>query len=219
MIPKIIHYIWFGDQSKKPTERFNQWKKILIGWEFREWSEADLDVHSLAFSGVAYDSGLYGISIDPHRPAILEKYGGVWLDTDVDVYKDFSEFLDCSFLIGCRFTYALNVGLVGVEPNHPLMTESVRWYKEHWSKCTVAKENIILSSFTYNYFRNYLPEPTLQNIIRRKYGIITPVISKDFITPDGILRFKEPSILTTKSKTHPEDNYAHHLYESSWRRW
>ena len=61
MIPKIIHYIWFGDQSKKPTERFNQWKKILIGWEFREWSEADLDVHSLAFSGVAYDMAEYGL--------------------------------------------------------------------------------------------------------------------------------------------------------------
>jgi mannosyltransferase OCH1-like enzyme len=216
MIPKIIHYIWFGDQSKKPTGRINQWKEVLVGWEFREWGEREIDLDKYSYVRFAYDAKRYGICIDPFRPYILYTCGGVWLDTDVNVYKDFSDLLNCSLLVGCHYRMGVSLGVLGTEANHPIMKTSIDWYDEHWTKSTIKQGDIDSSTFAATHGLLYAPEPMFLKFIRQKYNVSSPGVTKDINTIDGVIRFQAPSILTTRLKSHPEENCAEHLYEGTW---
>ena len=218
MIPKIIHYIWFGDQNRKPQKRIDSWKMVLPDWEFKEWTEDTLDLNKYSYVRAAYDMKRYGICIDPFRPYLLYTYGGIWFDTDVNVYKDFSEFLDCSLLVGCHYNLGVSLGVLGSEPNHSLMKRNVEWYEERWTKSTIQFDDATATTFAAVHGSQNAPEPIFRSLMRQIYGVTPPRDTQDIKTTDGILRFKAPHILTTRLKSYPEINYAEHLYEGSWRR-
>jgi hypothetical protein len=211
-----VHHIWFGDQSKKPTVRINKWKEILKGWDFKEWGEKELDLDRYSYVRTAYDMKRYGICIDPFRPYILYTCGGVWLDTDVNVYKDFFELLDCSLLVGCHYKIGVSLGVLGTQPQHPVMKKSIEWYDEQWTKSTLKVGEIDSYSFAAAHGSRFAPEPIFLSFLKQMYNISPPGMTKDILTKDGIIRFEGPSVLSTRMKNHPEDNYTEHLYEATW---
>jgi hypothetical protein len=216
MIPKIVHYIWLGDRSRKPVDRINKWHTILPGWEFREWTENSLDLNRYSYVRTAYDMKRYGICIDPFRPYILYTYGGIWLDTDVNVYKNLSDLLDCSLLVGCHFKIGVSLGVLGTQPQHPVMKKSIEWYDEHFTKNTVRKGEIDSYSFANAHGTMFAPEPLFLTFLKQLYNISCPGKTIDISTFDGIIRFEGPNVLATRPKSNPKDNYAEHLYEGSW---
>lgn len=216
MIPKIIHYIWFGDQTKKPIERINNWKQKLSNFQFKEWTEKDLDIDKYPYVRTAYDMKRYGICIDPFRPYILYNYGGIWLDTDVNVYKDFSTLLDCSLLVGCQYFIGVSLGFLGVSQNHPVMKKSMEWYDECWTKSTVKKNDVDSFSFAKAHGTNFPPEPLFLSILRKLYNATANNKTKDVVTVDGVIRIMEANALTIRPKNNPENNFCEHLFEGSW---
>ncbi len=216
MIPRIIHYIWFGNQAKKPAERIARWEAALPDWEFREWTEADLDINKYPYVKIAYDMKRYGICIDPFRPYILYTHGGVWLDTDVEVHKDLSVFLDCDLLVGCHHRIGVSLGVLGTSPGNPVMKKSMEWYDNRWMKSTIKLGDVSPASFAALHGSQNAPEPIFLSLLRQMYNISPPKATKDITTIDGVIRFEAPHILTTKLKSHPETNYTEHLYEGSW---
>lgn len=96
MIPKIVHYCWFGGKEKpKSVIRFiEEWKKILVGYTFIEWNEENFPIDYNHYTKEAYDMKKYAFVSDVARVYALSKYGGIYLDTDIEIKKDFTTLLD-----------------------------------------------------------------------------------------------------------------------------
>lgn len=92
-IPKKIHYCWFGKKEKPDIVRrcIKSWNEKLKGYEIIEWNEDNFDINSNKFVKQAYEAGKFAFVSDYVRVYALYNYGGIYLDTDVEVYKEFSE--------------------------------------------------------------------------------------------------------------------------------
>ena len=215
MIPKIIHYIWFGDPLKKPIERIGRWRRVLSDYQFREWNEIDFNIDKYAFARRAYDIGKYGISIDPFRIEILEKHGGIWFDTDVEVHEDLSPFLNYSFFFGYSNPKEISVGVMGVSPYHPLMIQTREWYEKNWSPCISGGLKSIGELFDRIYINNYVPDRVILITMKKLYGFMMDGQAKTLDTRDGLIRIESPPVFTFRGN-YKMKNYAEHLGEGSW---
>jgi hypothetical protein len=210
MIPKIIHYGWFGDQSKKPIERIESWRQVLPNFEIREWNESNLDLSKHRFSRLSYDLEKYGTAFDEHRADILYECGGVWFDTDVIVHKDITPFLDYSFFIGYEDKTCFNLGTMGAEPHHPILLRVQQWYKENCDSMTL---HLTENEFIANYIHRMNCSRVILGAMRVLYGFIPngkPATFADRIRVEAVPTF---TIRGDYSMT----NYIEHLYEGSWR--
>lgn len=100
MIPKIIHYCWFGDQPKSQfiENCIASWKKYLPDFKIRSWSEDDLDIKAVPFIKQAYQLGKWAFVADYVRFIALYEEGGIYMDTDVEVLRPFnSNWFDYEF--------------------------------------------------------------------------------------------------------------------------
>ncbi len=95
MIPKIIHYCWFG-RGPMPEEALrciDSWHKAMPDWKYVLWNEDNFDVSSYAYAQEAYDARKYAFVSDVVRLYALKECGGIYLDVDFEVYKPFDELL------------------------------------------------------------------------------------------------------------------------------
>lgn len=95
MIPKIIHYCWFGGNPLPELAQkcIASWKKFLPDYEIKEWNESNYDVRKIPYIEQAYNAKKYAFVSDYARFDILYQYGGIYFDTDVEVIKPFDEIL------------------------------------------------------------------------------------------------------------------------------
>lgn len=95
MIPKIIHYCWFGRNPLPPEAEkcIASWRKYLPDYEIKEWNEDNFDVNIIPYTAEAYEAGKYAFVSDYARFWILYKYGGVYFDTDVEVIRPMDDIL------------------------------------------------------------------------------------------------------------------------------
>ena len=113
MIPKIIHYCWFGG---KPLPELAQkciasWKKFLPDYEIKEWNESNYDVRKIPYTAQAYDAKKYAFVSDFARFDILYQYGGVYFDTDVEVIKPMNDILANGAFMGLESAGNIASGL------------------------------------------------------------------------------------------------------------
>ena len=87
MIPKKIHYCWFGRNPlpKSALKCIASWKKYLPDYEIIEWNEDNFDVNSIPYTAQAYAAKKYAFVSDYARFKILYDHGGLYFDTDVEV--------------------------------------------------------------------------------------------------------------------------------------
>lgn len=99
MIPKVIHYCWFGGAPKSPFIKkcMQTWKNNLPDYEWKEWNENTFDVNSVPFVRDAYKAKKWAFVADYVRLYALYTEGGIYMDTDVKVLKSFDEFLQYNF--------------------------------------------------------------------------------------------------------------------------
>lgn len=136
---KIIHYIWFGgnplsDLTKKCIET---WKKYLPDFEIMEWNEKTFDVNQCAFVKEAYEQKKWAFVADYTRFKVLEKYGGIYLDTDMEITADISKFLEKDLFLGVEDSKMINAAVVWAkEPHNPHIQDIVKIYesKEHFNE-------------------------------------------------------------------------------------
>lgn len=102
MIPKIIHYCWFGgnplpDDAKKCIA---SWKKFFPDYEIKEWNESNYELNSCSYVKEAYEAKKWAFVSDYARFDILYKYGGVYFDTDVEVIKPMDDLIEKGSFMG-----------------------------------------------------------------------------------------------------------------------
>ena len=96
MIPKIIHYCWFGRKQKpKIAEKcIASWLKFCPDYEIIEWNEDNFDVNMNGYTRMCLEQRKYAFLSDYVRLWAVEKYGGVYFDTDVEVIKSIDQLLE-----------------------------------------------------------------------------------------------------------------------------
>ena len=104
MIPKVIHYCWFGGQKKSDFIKkcMHTWEEVMPDYQLRCWSDSDVQhlISKIPFIQKAYELGQWAFVADYVRLYALWTEGGIYMDTDVKVVKPFDEYLRYSFFSG-----------------------------------------------------------------------------------------------------------------------
>ena len=153
MIPKIIHYCWFGRNPlpELALRCIESWKKFLPDYEIKEWNEDNFDVNIIPYTAQAYKAKKYAFVSDYARFWILYQYGGVYFDTDVEVIKPMEEFIKQGSFMGCE--NGADGGGLRVAPGLGLGVESgSELYKEILDKYASFSFYNLLPKVWYNIF-------------------------------------------------------------------
>ena len=102
MIPKIIHYCWFGRNPLPESAKkcIASWRKFLPDYEIKEWNEDNFDVNIIPYTKQAYEAKKYAFVSDYARFWILYHYGGLYFDTDVEVIRPMDEIVERGAFMG-----------------------------------------------------------------------------------------------------------------------
>ena len=105
MIPKIIHYCWFGGAplSQKSQKCIESWKRFLPDYQIIRWDETNFDVNAISYTREAYTAGKYAFVSDYARFWIVYNFGGVYFDTDVEVVKPLNDILARGPYLGVEY--------------------------------------------------------------------------------------------------------------------
>ena len=95
IIPKKIHYMWFGNNKISDSLQYciNSWKKFCPDYEIIRWDESNYDIGKNPYMEQAYEKKMYGFIPDYARLDLLYHYGGIYLDTDVELIKNLDDML------------------------------------------------------------------------------------------------------------------------------
>jgi hypothetical protein len=103
MIPKIIHYCWFGGNPIPALTKkcIRSWKKFCPDYEIKLWTEENFDLNTCpVYVTEAYKSKKWAFVSDYVRLKIVYDEGGIYLDTDVELIKSIDHLLDCTAFFG-----------------------------------------------------------------------------------------------------------------------
>lgn len=139
MIPRVIHYCWFGG---KPLPEMAQWclaswRKRMPDYEIVRWDEDNFDVYSVPYTAEAYRLGLYAFVSDYARLWILHHHGGIYLDTDVELLRPLDDMLargpfmgqeQVIYPDGVTIYCAMGLG-VACQAGHPFITRMLDHYR------------------------------------------------------------------------------------------
>ena len=134
MIPKIIHYCWFGHKTlpKSAQKCIASWKRYFPDYEIYEWNETNFDVNTIPFTQEAYERKKYAFVSDYARFWILYHYGGLYFDTDVQVIRPMDDVLARGAFMGIEKSHiflGINPGLgLATVPNTMLYETILNYY-------------------------------------------------------------------------------------------
>lgn len=132
MIPKIIHYCWFGGKEKPEdiVGYIETWKKYLPDYTLVEWNENNFDINSNLYVKQAYENKKWAFVSDYVRIYALYHKGGVYMDTDVEVIKNLDIFLKHDGFTGFETINGPLTGTMGAVPGEKIMGDFLDEYKE-----------------------------------------------------------------------------------------
>lgn len=164
MIPKIIHYVWFGrgEMSDRAKHCIESWKKYLPDYEIKEWNEDNFDINFNEWTKHAYENKKWAFVSDVARLYALYTEGGIYMDTDVEVYKPLDEFLNNEGFTGFEDVNYPSTATLGSEKNNPVIKKMLDWYNEH---------DFILYPDWRDYIKNQRTSTCVQSNILSELGI------------------------------------------------
>lgn len=170
MIPKKIHYFWFGKGKKSKLSDFciESWKKIQPDFEMIEWNEDSFDVTSNVYIKQAYEQKKWAFVSDYARAKILFEQGGFYLDTDMELRMPLNEFTKHRAICGFEIKGIPFSAFWGVEAGHPLAKD----IKEYYEKQTSFKEIPNTEIFSKLLTEKYGAVPESDHFQELKEGIV-----------------------------------------------
>lgn len=133
MIPKKIHYCWFGGNPKPDSVQkcINSWKRFCPDYEIIEWNESNFDIHCMPFVEQAIEAKKYAFASDVARLMVVYENGGLYFDTDVEVIRSFDALLENQAFLGFESNEYVNSGLgFGSEAGIDFFREHIDAYRD-----------------------------------------------------------------------------------------
>lgn len=140
-IPKRIIYCWFGHNPKSEWMEncIASWKRVMPDYEILEINEDNFDINSIKYVKDAYENKAWGFVADPIRLWALYEYGGIYFDTDIEVFNRFDDLLDNEMFMGFEQPHYLSTATIGATKHNPIIKELLDAYdnetfavREHW---------------------------------------------------------------------------------------
>lgn len=159
MIPKIIHYCWFGRQplSDQVKKCIQSWHKYCPEYEIKEWNEKNFDVQSSIYTAEAYKAEKYAFVSDFARFKILYQEGGIYFDTDVELIRPIDDlvsngpFLACERSVNSRSVINPGLGFAAYA-KMPILKDIIQIYK---NLRFISPNNIFNQTTVVEYTTNY----------------------------------------------------------------
>ncbi len=133
MIPKKIHYCWFGGKELPELAKkcIASWEKFCPDYEIIRWDESNFDLDQISYTRWCYDNGKWAFLSDYARLAIVAEQGGLYFDTDVELVKKPDELLQFEAFYGFENASIVNTGQgFGAQAQHPTIVAMCRQYLE-----------------------------------------------------------------------------------------
>lgn len=133
MIPKIIHYCWFGGNPlpEDVKKYIASWQKYCPDYEIRQWNESNFDVTQNEYCYEAYRAKKWAFVADYARLKILEQFGGIYLDADVEVCKSLDPFLEYGAFSGFESENKISTGTWGACKHNEWIKDLLSYYDSH----------------------------------------------------------------------------------------
>ena len=208
MIPKKIHYCWFG-KGKMPElalKCIESWRVNLPDYELKEWNENSFDINSNFYVKEAYESRKFAFVTDYVRLYALYTEGGIYMDTDVEVLKNLDSFLDLPAFSGFEDNVHIPTGIMAAEKGSVWAGWQLKYYDDR---------HFLLPDGTLDLTTNV-------EIIGRLMG------EKGFILRNGLYNFQNiitifprdyfcPKSHTTGKIELTQNTYTIHHFAGSWK--
>jgi hypothetical protein len=214
MIPKIIHYCWLSENPMPENIKgyIGTWRKHLPDYEFVLWNFDRFDKKSSVWVKQAFEAGKYAFAADYIRLYALYQYGGIYLDTDVEIVKPFDDLLDLPYFLGkeisdndCR----PEAGIMGAEKGCYWIKKCLDYYENREFITGEGKANIAV------------PPQLMQNIITQNFGFRTVSNKSEFTVSDEKVcifptEFFSPKNYTTSEINKTPNTFSIHHFAGSW---
>lgn len=206
-IPKIIHYCWFGNGEKPEVVEkcIKSWEKNLNNYEIIEWNESNFDINSNLYVKQAYEAKKYAFVSDYVRVFALYNYGGIYLDTDVEVFKNFDNLLNNESFWGFEQENYIATSTIGAKKGNEIIKIFLESYKD---KAFYNKDG----SF------DELTNVSIITTILEKYGLVK---NGRYQNIDGLATFYPQTYFSPYDyincrKLVTNDTYCMHYFYKSW---
>ncbi|WP_026633040.1 glycosyltransferase family 32 protein [Dyadobacter alkalitolerans] len=207
MIPKVIHYCWFG-RGKMPAiadQCIASWKTHLSDYQLRLWNEDSFDVNSVPYVSEAYQERKFAFVTDYVRLYAIHQFGGIYMDTDVEVLKSLDDFLQLPAFSGFESEREIPTGIMASEQFGRWAGEQLQYYKgKHFRRSDGSLDmttnvEIISGMMAANGFK--------LNNTYQIYSDCMHIFPKDYFCP------KSRSGIVTLTP----NSYCIHHFEGSWQ--
>lgn len=214
MIPKVIHYCWFGGNElpESALRCIESWKKFCPDYEIKEWNESNFDVQCCDYVREAYEAKRWAFVSDYARFRILYENGGVYFDTDVELIRPIDDLLAKGGFMGAenaapggrgRLNVAPGLGLA-VAPGNELYSEMLEIYRyTHFVKADGSRNLKTVVAYTTELLRKNGLED--KNDIQQVAGIF--IYPKEYFCP---LDYESGELTMT------ENTRSIHHYSATW---
>lgn len=205
-IPKKIHYCWFGENPlpELAVKCIESWNKYCPDYEIIKWDESNFDINCCPYVKEAYEAKKWAFVSDVARLYALVNYGGIYMDTDVEVLKPLDDLLELEAFSGFESETGIPTGIMACEKGQALFKELLDDYnEEHFLKedgtldCTTNVIRITNTCLKYGL--------ELNNKKQTVNGFT--LFPKEFFCPKDVGTFK---LNITKN------SYTIHHFNGSW---
>lgn len=215
MIPKIIHLCWLsGDPyPTKIAKCLASWKKYLPDYEVMLWDTNRFDLESSIWVKQAFEKKKYAFAADYIRFYALYNYGGIYLDSDVEVLKSFDDLLDLPYFIGAEKAQTPEAAIIGAEKGCDWIKQCLDYYE---NRCFIKEDGSLDIK--------KLPEMMVEQI--SKFKLLRVLSLNDSLNirkldmQNEVLEFNDaffsPKVFDSREVEITPYTYAIHHYQNSW---
>lgn len=187
LIPKVIHYFWLGEEKlpKEYERNIETWKNLCPGYEIIEWNESNFDFRKYRYAEKALEHKQYMYATDVARKEILYHYGGIYLDTDVELLRPLDALLYHEAFIGIDDGGQLNSGSgLGAVKHNEIIREMLEIYEE---EAFVQEDGTLNGTFNTFYETRLMIEKGFRiGNQSQKIGTMR-CLPREVLMPEGVI--------------------------------